>query len=444
MTKIKIKDTSSINDKHLRFNKTLKIVSIICGVIIALELLGMALMQYLTDRKSTYYDALFQVSIVDDKYLAAGSSQFRYSKFNNWQKGYEKAKLVSYNQKGKVLWEKTFKSNYNSTYYAAAKLKDGYLAVGSYESKESQLKDKTRDALIVKYDEKGKVLWSKSYQVLGNSKFTGILVVDDGYIIVGQSIYESMEIGNHDMGGGVIVKYDFNGNIIWKNNHGGNKSGIFNSLVEVSDGYIVVGKDAVNSGMLIKFDKNGNKIWIKNYSYSDKIGFTDIAKTKDDYLLVAGAKEIDKDVYDALVVKYSLSGDVIDEYKLSGKKNERFNSIALTKNGFVAVGYTNSSDIGIKDFAVEENDQTGIIAKYDQMGNLDWIKSFGGKKYDNLTDVILGIPSQSDLINKTENYLVVGYSQSKFGLFSGMKSNGKDYFSRFLKYDMKGNILINK
>lgn len=433
-----------LNEKEFKFNKILKVISIACLIVIAVELIGMALLQYINDKKNTYYDLLYKINVSDDKYLGAGSSQFKYSKFNNWQKGYEKAKLVSYNQKGKILFEKTFKSDYNSTYYSAIKVNDGFIAVGSYESKKYQLEDKTRDALIVKYDEKGKVLWYKNYQVLGDAKFLDVIEDNNGYIVVGQSIYQSMEIGNHDNGGGIIVKYDPNGNIVWKNNFGGNKSGIFNSIIKVNDGYIVVGKDSVNTGLLVKFDFDGKRIWFKNYSYTDKIGFTDIAKTDDDYLLVVGAKEIDKDLYDALVVKYSLDGDKIDEYTLTGKKNERFNAIATTMDGFITVGYTNSNDIGIKDFKVEEKDQTGIITKYDNLGNITWIKSFGGNKYDNLTDVILGIPKQSDVINKKENYVIVGHSQSKFNIFSGMKSNGKDYFSRFLIYDMNGKNITSK
>ena len=74
-----------------------------------------------------------------------------------------------------------------------------------------------------------------------------------------------MEIGNHDTGGGIIIKYDYDGNIIWTNNFGGNKSGIFNDIVKVDDGYICVGKDAYNYGMIVKFNLNGKNYYIINF-----------------------------------------------------------------------------------------------------------------------------------------------------------------------------------
>ena len=75
---------------------------------------------------------------------------------------------------------------------------DGYIAVGSYVYEEKQLSINTRDGLIVKYDFDGNVLWSKNYQVLGDTEFKKILVLEDGFLVVGQSIYENLEIGNHD------------------------------------------------------------------------------------------------------------------------------------------------------------------------------------------------------------------------------------------------------
>ena len=42
------------------------------------------------------------------------------------------------------------------------------------------------------------------------------------------------------------------------NNYGGNKSGLFNDVIEVEDGYIVCGRDAANYGIIIKIEVNNN------------------------------------------------------------------------------------------------------------------------------------------------------------------------------------------
>ena len=60
--------------------------------------------------------------------------------------------------------------------------------------------------------------------------------VEDGYIVTGQSVYQSTKIGDKD-GGAILIKYDKDGNIIWNKSFGNNKNGIFNDIVIV-DNYI--------------------------------------------------------------------------------------------------------------------------------------------------------------------------------------------------------------
>ena len=272
------KVNDDINKKESIFkNKTLKKIFIICGCIILIELLLMLIMYMKNENKIKYVDTLNNIHLINnDYYLLAGSSNFRYSKYNkkkvyrldneNVSTGYEniiaeQAKLVKYDLDLNILWEKTFECDYDSTFYDAVKVQDGIIAVGSYIYKYDQIALKTRDGLIVKYDNDGNFMWFKNYQILGDTEFYRVIDVSDGIIAIGQSIYENNEIGNHDIGGGIIVKYDYEGNIIWKNNLGGNKSGSFNDIAVVQDGYIVCGKDGANYGLIAKFNLNGERVW---------------------------------------------------------------------------------------------------------------------------------------------------------------------------------------
>ncbi|MGN1352996.1 MAG: hypothetical protein ACI4WF_02910, partial [Bacilli bacterium] len=241
--KKQVKKIKKEKKDYLLLRKKAITIGIICISIVVIELIVMLIMHLVRESKITYIDALYKIENVDNSYyIAAGSSNFKHSRYNNTflyeytseedknnvQNIYaEKAKLVKLDKELNVVFESTFKSDYDSCFYDVSKVEDGFIAVGSYIYDKKQIGLKTRDGLIVKYDLDGKVLWSKNYQVLGDTEFKDILVVEDGFIVVGQSIYENMEIGNHPDGGGIIVKYDFEGNIIWKNNFGGNKSGIF-------------------------------------------------------------------------------------------------------------------------------------------------------------------------------------------------------------------------
>ena len=463
--KKKLKQEKKGKKDYTGLKKKAKIVMIVCLIIIVIELVMMFFMKERRESALSFIDTFYNVKSVDDEYyLAVGSSNFKHSHYNDaftfeYQDGIktdqinkvyaEQAKLVKYDKELNVVFEKTFKTDYDSTFYDVAKVKDGIIAVGSYVHDKEQLSINTRDGLVVKYDLDGKELWHKNFQVLGDTEFKSILIEDDGFVVVGQSIYENMEIGNHNTGGGIIVKYDFDGKELWRGNFGGNKSGIFEDIVKVQDGYIVCGKDALNYGLIVKFSLDGKFEWKKNYEFTDNYGMYDI-KIKDDKLYIATAinvsDEHDEDGnliynYDAGILVYDLNGELLDKYTIGGSLDDRFNSLLLLDDKIVAVGYTRSKDIKIKDLKYKENMSEGIIVEFDYTGKVLSSKIYGGDKNDILNEIIFAIPETADKINNTKPYIVVGYTNSKHGLFNG---NNKDYYAKILKYDDKLELISEK
>ena len=418
-------------DKVFIWKKRVKIVFIICALIIVFELVAMYLINKSKDNNVTYIDTYNSIFKSDDYYIATGSSNYKYSHYNDpfvyeyedgKMKGQinrvyaEQAKLVKLDKELNIVFEKTFKTEYDSCFYDAVVHDNNIYAVGSYVYNKEQLPLNTRDGLFVKYDLDGKMLWSKNYQVLGDTSFKKILVVDDGIILVGQSIYENMEIGNHPNGGGIIVKYDFDGNIIWVNNFGGNKSGIFNDIVKVDDGYVVCGKDAVNYGLVAKFALNGDLVWAKSYANTDDVGMTDI-EFKDGKLYIASAYNVsdEKDKegntifeYDACIFVYNLEGELLDKYTIGGDKDDRFNSLILLDNSIIAVGHTSSSNIDIKGVNYKDEQVEGMIIEFDYNGKIIKKQIYSGPKNETLNCMIEGMPGSEDVINKTNKYIVCG------------------------------------
>ena len=465
MKKLKEKKIKNKKGKGKKITLIFTIILIMSLSIIALELLAMYFINLKRDSQNTYVDALHSIHDYEDYYIASGSSNFKNSRYNDSfiyeyedlneeekpkKKVYaEQAKLVKLDKELNTVFESTFKTNFDSTFYDAISVGDSIYAVGSYIYEESQISYNTRDALLVKYNQDGKMKWFKNYQILGDTEFKRIIQVDDGLIVVGQSIYENMQIGNHDMGGGIILKYDFDGNIIWKNNFGGNKSGIFNDVVKVDDGYICVGKDAVNYGLIVKFSLDGERLWIKNYSNTDEYGFSR-SILKDDKLYVVGAynKSEEKNEegrtlfeYDAAIFVYDLNGELIKLYSIGGEKTDRFNSLILSDNEIIAIGYTKSKDIKLDGLKYIEEMTEGMIVSFDYEGNIKNAKSYGGTKNESLDDITKSITETENIINNSNDYIAVGYTNSRRGIFKG---NNKDYLSKIVKYDNKLKIIEEK
>ena len=351
----------------------LKKIFILCFVIITIELIAMLIMKVLRERDIDHLDAINDIIDVSDGYIAVGVSDFSNSKTID-TKIYtytdsttkkktniiaNQSKIAKYDKEYNLVWENTFENMYDSTYYSVIKVSDGYIAVGSLVSKYEQIELNVRDALIVKYDLEGKEIWHKTYHVLSDTEF--FKVIDDGddnIVVIGQSIYENMEVGSHITGGGIILRYDKAGNILAHNNYGGNKSGSFNDIIKVDDGYIICGKDAANYGILIKFKKDFDRdskdtnlitkklLWQRTYANTDNIGFTSMV-LKGDTIYTVGAINISnekneegKDIfkYDAGVVLYNTKGKYLGKYSLLEDVHHRFNSVILDNDNLLLSG----------------------------------------------------------------------------------------------------------
>ena len=380
----------------MKKKKWIKKVVILCVVIIIIELIAMLIMKTVRERNIDHFDNLNDVILVDDGYVGVGESDFDNSKFVS-KKYYQhtdtitkskerilanQAKIAKYDKDMNIIWESTIDNKYDSTFYSVIKVNDGYLAVGSYVEEYQQIDANTRNAILVKYDLNGKILWYKDYSVLSDTEFYKI--IDDGndnYVIIGQSIYENMEMGTHTTGGGIIVRYDKEGNLLAHNNYGGNKSGSFNDIIKVDDGYIVCGKDAANYGIVIKFKKDFNReesdsglitkkiIWNRTYSNTDEVGFTGMV-LHDNTLYTIGAVNVSKDKdkddkpiykYDAGIVLYNTNGKYLGKYSLEEEVHHRFNSVIQSGEELILTG--------LNDVDNKKEKKGSMIIKYNLSNN---------------------------------------------------------------------------
>ena len=173
--------------------------------------------------------------------------------------------------------------------------------------------------------------------------------MDDGYLVIGQSILENMTIGNDPNGGAIMVKYDFDLKEKWRTNYGGSKSGIFNDVVVDDDAIYLVGKDATRYGFFAKFSKTGEKEFIKTYEYTDVVGFSSMAKIDDDFVVVGGkttnieADDKDKKT-EAVLLRYDKDGNIRYEKRYRVNSSARFNKVVVDGDNIVAIGHTAKKD----------------------------------------------------------------------------------------------------
>jgi hypothetical protein len=132
--------------------------------------------------------------------------------------------------------------------------------------------------------------------------------------------------------------------IDWKNCFGGSEQDLAYDIVEIPDGYFIVGytwstdgdisfNKGLLDGWLIKTDNSGNMLWEKTYGGSSGDGFFRIIPDNSgNYFLVGGSGSSDGDISqdpypnseDYWIVKIDIDGNILWDKIVGGTYGDRY------------------------------------------------------------------------------------------------------------------------
>jgi hypothetical protein len=328
-----------------------------------------------------YRDDFFAVAVVPDGIVTVGISFENSFGTGDWEEVQGKgnsqfetdAIIVKYNNYGNVVWKKNFGSSCGDAFWGVTAVSDGIVAVGCVGSNsqvptsycpngyangdwEDVQPKGLANAIIVKYDNEGNVVWKKIFGGSYADQFISVTAVSDGIVAVGYSWAASFGTGDWEdveaKGDGIdaiIVKYDNDGNVMWKKNYGGDRVSQFYSVTAVSDGIVAVGDSwyivpgVTESAIVVKFDNDGNVVWEDFYAglYVDNIAYSVKTLQGTNEVFVVGSSGGDYRgshyIQQTLFRKYDNAGKV--EWKLDDHR-QRMNchSAATVTDGFVVAG----------------------------------------------------------------------------------------------------------
>ena len=277
---------------------------------------------------------------------------------------------------GAIIWEYSFGFAGSDTPYSIIQTNDnGYLLSGVLDVSASNGQGDRNSILsrhaggdywVIKLNASGVKQWSNYYGgSFTDTAYDAIQTEDDGYIIIGSSDSDDVDItnnrGSYDFW---ILKISANGTLVWEKSFGGSEIDEAHAISQATDGnYLIVGDTrsndldiSQNNGAadlwIIKITPEGTLLWEKTLGGSSFDVGRSISKTQDNGFLISGSSRStngsltsNKGQNDAWIVKINSSGNLEWQKTIGGSEVDFFyDAVELNDQTLIAVGDSNSSN----------------------------------------------------------------------------------------------------
>ena len=281
------------------------------------------------------------------------------------------------------------------------------------------------DFFLVKYDSAGNSLWGKKGGGTLTDRGYGVVVGSDGCPVVtghyyGTSTFDSVTVTSSGNLDAFTAKYSADGKLLWfKEGKSVSQTSSRSIALDNQGNYVVVGYFGTTGNLTATFDNvtltavGQRDIYIVKYNKDgviqwgvsaggnaaseeakdvacDAAGNIYVTGTFKDTAYFGSTTLIGQGGADIFVAKYSPSGTLVWVKGAGGIKEDEGSAIALDGSGNVYVGgrIDSAAVFDAKTSYVSAGGYDAFIAKYDNSGNLLWVKFGGGPNNDYLNGLV--------------------------------------------------------
>jgi len=288
---------------------------------------------------------------------------------------------------GDTLWTKKFNSPYDvwCTRFTPT-ADDGYIVTGYVVG--------DIDVCLAKADSLGDTLWIRLYGGTGTDGGSSVIQTDDnGFIVVGNT--SSYGGGGSDI---YIIKVDEFGDTLWTKTYGYSADEWGSDICQIHDNeYMVIGGGYMQGGdddlLILRIDSLGDTLWTKKYGGTNSESGVSICRLPDTtFVIVGGTNSYGAGSNDIWIVKINADGDTIWTSVFGGTEYDYARRIRYTMDGgYITFGETWSYGAGARDiYLIKTNPFSLIFPNGGEMLLCDsiytirwfWEKPSGGVVYD--------------------------------------------------------------
>ncbi|MHA1341744.1 MAG: SBBP repeat-containing protein, partial [Promethearchaeota archaeon] len=255
--------------------------------------------------------------------------------------------LLKYNSNGSLLWNTTWGgASYEEGKGIAVDSNNNIFITGYTDSYGAGY----RDVFLLMYNSNGSLLWNTTWGGAGEDEGLGIAVDSNNNIFI-TGYTDSYGAGSYDA---VLLKYDSNGNLLWDTTWGGASYEEGKGIAVDSNNniYITGYTDSYGAGyydaILLKYNSNGSLLWNTTWGGAGEDEGLGIAVDFNNNIYITGVtNSYGAGYYDAILLKYNFNGNLLWNMTWGSAGDDEGLGIAVDFNNNIYItGVTNSYGAG--------------------------------------------------------------------------------------------------
>jgi len=339
------------------------------------------------------------IATSDGGYAMAGSS-------DSYTAGNLDALLIKMDAYCNIQWKRIYGGTGNEHVLQLVQTQDGGFVLAG---KTSSYGSGDYDAMLMKTDSTGNLLWMKAYGGAAEERILNIReTTDHGFILAGSTL--SFGQGDYDM---LFIRTDSTGDTLWTKILGGPAFDQGTDADQTSDGGFILSGRAMSWGagncdvFLAKTDANGDTLWTRVFGSAYWDEGMKVKQTTDGGYIVTGASVGFTNLsYDAYLNKIDTTGHVTWSKLYSGTSTDAtYDVLQLSDGGYIIIGETESfgNNHHRLSHPVQNEEQRNLqpgnhtlgtdhsnvlTIRTDASGDTLWCKTYGGVLMDEAYAVI--------------------------------------------------------
>ena len=220
------------------------------------------------------------------------------------------------------------------------------------------------DFFVSRLDDSGDTLWNSTYGNSGSDYVKDLVATPDGGLIfVGTSASKAF-----------AAKISANGELEWINKYDDASS--TSRIIASNDGNYWIAVEILNKMGVLKIDPSGSLLLGNGFLEGD---IRELVESEDNHLLISGYKEVLGD-RNGILLKITTAGNFVWAKEYGGVgSNEVFRGLSVGENAYYAFGSS----------TINSTAYDALIMKFDTTGNIIWSKLYAEFSYESFTNGVL-------------------------------------------------------